>query len=455
MAISRRNGLGDSAGQRRKPPATRKKGPRKNGAGSAANASRSQGNADAAVYREALEDQARLTAIVNTAVDAIVTIDERGIIGWINPATEQLFGYTAAELVGRNVKLLMPEPYRREHDGYLRSYVRTGRAKIIGIGREVTGQRKDGSTFPMSLAVSEMRLGRRRMFTGIVHDLTGRRQLERQVLEVAAAEQRRIGQDLHDGLCQELVSLSLGLELVARKLATNGRSAEAAGIDKLGESLQAITTQARQLAHGLNPVDVEGDGLPGALEQLAARISESTTINCKFHWDRRAQARDGSVATNLYRIAQEAVSNAIKHARPSRIDLHLVCGGNDELTMRIEDDGRGLPDVGLLSIAEIAAARELPPRPDKPLLSGIGLQTMNYRARLIGGTFDIRPASAGRKGTVVTCSIRCDGSSAKSPAPSAAAHRPPRRDVAPGSALAKPPRRGTALRLPERHIDPN
>jgi two-component system sensor kinase FixL len=356
--------------------------------------------------RPVRESEQRLRAIVDTAVDSIIAIDERGIIDSVNLATERLFGYTAAELLGRNVKMLMPEPYRREHDGYLRSYVRAGIAKIIGIGREVTGRRKDGSTFPMSLAVSEMRLGQRRMFTGIVHDLSGQRQLERQVLEAASAEQRRIGRDLHDGLCQELVSLSLGLELVARKLATKHLSAEAAGIDKLSESLQAVTSQARQLAHGLNPVDVEGGGLPDALEQLASRVSESTAIACVFHWDQRAQARDGTVATNLYRIAQEAVSNAIKHARPSRIDLYLA-HTNGQLAMRIEDDGRGLPKASSLSIREAAAARALPPHPDRPQRTGIGLQTMNYRARLIGGTFDIRPA-ASLKGTVVTCSLKCD-----------------------------------------------
>ena len=354
-------------------------------------------------------DQARLAAIVNTAVDAIVTIDETGRIDSVNPATEKLFGYSAAELAGRNVKLLMPNPYRREHDGYLRNYLRTGLARIIGIGREVTGQRKDGSTFPISLAVSEMRLRDRRMFTGIVHDLTSLRQLERQILDATAGEQRRIGQDLHDGLCQELVSFSLGLELVARKLELKGLP-EALAIRKLGDSLQSITNQTRKLAHGLNPVDLDAGGLPAALEQLAARISDSTEIRCAFRWDHRAQAHDGTVATHLYRIAQEAVSNAIKHAEPSRIDLDLSAA-DGHLTLKVGDNGSGLPSPKALSADEVAAARKLPPHPDKAFETGIGLQTMNYRARLIGGTFDIRPAPASRGGTVVTCSVRCDDSS--------------------------------------------
>jgi two-component system sensor kinase FixL len=147
------------------------------------------------------ESERLLRAILDTAADSIITIDQRGIIRSINAATERLFGYAAAELTGQSVNRLMPEPFHGEHDEYLRKYCRTGKAKIIGIGREVTGQRKDGTTFPMHLSVSEVRMKDQRLFTGIVHDLTGRRQLERQIIDAATSEQRRIGQDLHDGLC--------------------------------------------------------------------------------------------------------------------------------------------------------------------------------------------------------------------------------------------------------------
>ncbi|HEY5870733.1 MAG TPA: PAS domain S-box protein [Candidatus Tectomicrobia bacterium] len=127
----------------------------------------------------ALQDsEARSTAILQTAVDGIITIDERGIVASFNPGAERLFGYTAGEVIGHNVRLLMPSPYREEHDGYLARYHQTGEPHIIGIGREVRGQRRDGTTFPMALAVSEMYLDGRRMFTGIVHDLTARVQAE-------------------------------------------------------------------------------------------------------------------------------------------------------------------------------------------------------------------------------------------------------------------------------------
>lgn len=124
------------------------------------------------------DDEARLAAILDNVLDGIITIDELGSIGSFNMAAEKIFGYTAAEVIGNNVKMLMPEPYHSQHDGYLHNYVSTGNKKIIGIGREVVGQRKDGSTFPMDLAVSAMRLGDKRMFTGIVRDITERVKVE-------------------------------------------------------------------------------------------------------------------------------------------------------------------------------------------------------------------------------------------------------------------------------------
>ncbi len=139
------------------------------------------------------ESEARMRAIFETAVDAILTIDERGAIERLNPAAERMFGYREAELVGRNITTLMPEPYSSLHDGYLAHYLQTGEQRIIGIGREVQGLRRDGSVFPMELAVAEMRLGERRMFTGLVRDITARKAAEedaqRLVHELTAANE--------------------------------------------------------------------------------------------------------------------------------------------------------------------------------------------------------------------------------------------------------------------------
>src|SRR6266540_4699000 len=133
------------------------------------------------------EKEQRLRAILEAAVEGIITIDERGIVDSMNPAACRIFGYAPEEVVGQNVSMLMPSPDRERHDGYIANYLRTGQAKIIGIGREVVGQRKDGSTFPMELAISVFQLGESRHFTGIVRDITERKRTE---AELRQAEER-------------------------------------------------------------------------------------------------------------------------------------------------------------------------------------------------------------------------------------------------------------------------
>jgi len=144
---------------------------------------------ETAHHPDALDDlrdsEERLHAILRTAVEGIITIDERGIVETMNPAAEKIFGWRATEVVGRNVSCLMPNPYSREHDSYLQNYVGGGHAKIIGIGREVKGLRKDGTVFPMDLAVSEVRLSDRRLFAGFVRDITERKIAEAKLEEFA------------------------------------------------------------------------------------------------------------------------------------------------------------------------------------------------------------------------------------------------------------------------------
>jgi len=133
---------------------------------------------------EALRNsESRIRTIVNTAVDGIITTDSRGIITSFNPAAEKVFGYAAEEVIGKNLKILMPSPYRNEHDTYLANYLQTGKRKVIGKGSEAAAQRKDGTTFPIDLAVSEMRLGEERMFTGIIRDITERKVAEEELLK--------------------------------------------------------------------------------------------------------------------------------------------------------------------------------------------------------------------------------------------------------------------------------
>ncbi len=158
-------------------------------------------------------NEARLEAILKTAASSILTIDGRGIVESMNPATERMFGYASSEVVGRNVSMLMPSPFSEEHDGYLAAYLRTGARKIIGIGREVIGRRKDGSTFPCHLAVSEVRLEGQTLFTGFIADLSTQKDLEREFLHAQKLE--AIGK-LSSGIAHDFNNLLMGIMACSR-----------------------------------------------------------------------------------------------------------------------------------------------------------------------------------------------------------------------------------------------
>ncbi|MBT4503647.1 MAG: PAS domain S-box protein, partial [Gemmatimonadetes bacterium] len=131
------------------------------------------------------ESEERLRGLIDTVVDGILLIDDKGTVADINPAAERIFGYAAAEVIGQNVRMLMPEPYHSEHDGYIARFLNTGEKRIIGIGREVRGRRKDGAEFPMELAVGELQVGGVRMFNGIVRDITERKRAEEELGKLA------------------------------------------------------------------------------------------------------------------------------------------------------------------------------------------------------------------------------------------------------------------------------
>ncbi len=163
----------------------------------------------------ALQDQeARLRAILETAVEGIITINERGLIESVNRAAERLFGYKERELIGKNVSVLMPSPHHERHDAYLKSYRKTGHAKIIGIGREVSGRRKNGTLFPMDLAVSEVKLMGRRIFTGFIRDITQRKESEKALLHYAAMVESSDDAIIGKTLTGQITSWNKGAEKV-------------------------------------------------------------------------------------------------------------------------------------------------------------------------------------------------------------------------------------------------
>ncbi|HEU0274053.1 MAG TPA: PAS domain S-box protein [Candidatus Udaeobacter sp.] len=328
---------------------------------------------------------ARLKAIVDTAVDGIITINERGIIETINAAAERIFGYRADEVMGRNVSMLMPEPYRSEHDGYIERYRRTGERRIIGIGREVRGRRKDGTEFPMDLAVSASNLGDRRIFTGLVRDISARKRLEQEVLEATDQEKRRLGSDLHDDLCQRLAGIRFACDALKKTLAKSGDSEAADRIAKIGVDVGDTIDRTRMLARGMAPVAFETNGLASALQELAHSVQQMFTVNCTFCSNEPVSISDPGVAMHLYRIAQESLNNSLKHAKASEVMVSLEMR-DDRAVLTIEDNGVGF------SISEANGARQ-----------GMGLRTIAYRAGIIDA--DLQVQSAPGKGTKVICTF--------------------------------------------------
>jgi PAS domain S-box-containing protein len=327
----------------------------------------------------------RLRAILETAVEAIITIDERGIIESFNPASEKIFGYRAAEVIGKNVNVLMATPHREQHDGYLENYQRTGHAKIIGIGRETFARRKNGTLFPIDLAVNEVKLSDRRIFTGFIRDITERKRLEKENLEISEREQRRIGQDLHDGLCQHLAGVEMLCQVLAQKLAPKSKETAARATESAKAVREAIS-QTRLLARGLSPVTLESEGLMSALTELAHNTEKMFRVRCEFDCPEIIKFNDHAAATHLFRIAQEAVSNGIKHGKAKKIFIQLreLPG---ELHLRVSDNGVGFPK-------KFSGT------------TGMGLRIMQSRIGMVGGTLVIERNPGGGTSVAGTAPVK-------------------------------------------------
>jgi PAS domain S-box-containing protein len=207
--------------------------------------------------------------------------------------------------------------------------------------------------------------------------------LERQLLEISDREQARIGQDIHDGLCQQLVSLAFDANSLHRDLLAGRRPTEKMA-ERIARLLDEAITESRQLSRGLFPVRLETEGLPSALEELATVTHARFKIRCRFRNRGAIAVKDRTLATHLYRIAQEAVTNAVKHGQAKAISISLSAQ-DDQLELRVEDNGRGIQP-------EASQDR-----------AGMGLHIMDYRARSIGGT--VRIARRPRGGTAVFCCV--------------------------------------------------
>jgi PAS domain S-box-containing protein len=329
--------------------------------------------------QDAHERKERLQAVLDTAADAIITIDQSGIITSINLATERMFGYeNEEELVGKNFSILMPPSYPDEHEGFLARYQKTGEAWIMGQRRELSGRRNDGSRLPLEIVVTEIEhLG---LFCGIIRDLSEKKVLEREVADISTLEQQRIGQEIHDGLGQQLTALGLMTTKLKRDLDKLDIPL-ANTVEDMSSLLQQAMTEMLALSHGLSPVPVTPEGLDSALRKLAKVTQASTGTPCRFESNSPVKVVDQTTAMQLYRIAQEAVNNAIKYSEAELIIIKLE-QGEDYTSLAISDDGKGF-------------------NLNEKIKAGYGLRIMNYRAGIVGSHIRIQTQQG--KGTQIIC----------------------------------------------------
>jgi two-component system sensor kinase FixL len=308
------------------------------------------------------EREARLSAIFETLTDAVVIIDEQGVIQLFSPAAERLFGYGADEVTGRNVAALMPSPYRERHDNYLEHYRRTGEKRIIGIGRVVVGQRKDGTTFPMELAVGEMRLDAGRAFIGFVRDITERQGTERRLQELQSellhsSRLSTMGQ-MASALAHELnqpLTAVINYAQASRRLAGTGASAET--LLPVIEKAAAQANRAGQIIRRLRDFLEKGD-TERRLEDINKVVEEATALALVGVKDTGVMARLDigrtlppvmidkiqiqQVVLNLVRNAIEAMERAPR--RELLVATSAAPGGGVETA--VIDSGPGLaPEV--------------------------------------------------------------------------------------------------------------
>lgn len=355
----------------------------------------------------AAEREAQLQAILDTAVDGIVTIDERGNIETLNTATERIFGYSAEELVGRNVKVLMPGNYRDEHDQYLQNYLTTGHKKIIGIGREVEGRRKDGSTFPLDLAVSEFSVGGKRRFMGLIRDISDRKRAEQearlQLEELAHASRLSALGEMATGIAHE-VNQPLAAIVSYAQACLNMMKSDNADPNVVRDALEQISAQGRRagnIVHRLRQFVRKERADRGLVHVnhcvenvLTLFAHDLKTYNAKLTLQ---LAKDLPMVTadrvqieqvilNLLRNALEAVSQQEESTR--RIKIETVRMKHAAIQLRVSDNGPGLSEESVERLFDTFYST-------KPQGLGVGLSISRSIIESHGGRLDAQQNPSG------------------------------------------------------------
>lgn len=320
--------------------------------------------------------------IIDTMREGVVLLDRTGVILLTNPALDEMFGYARNDLVGRNaaqLAALEPQQFGEVLGGVLEDVDSSGGSVL-----EIDGRRADGSRLTTTCIVTGLQIAGEPRIIVVVNDTTERKQLEREVLQAATREQQRIGGDLHDGLGQQLTGIAMLLKGVSRRFGKLTGRGLRGQVEQVIRLVNEAIESTRSLARGLSPVSGDRNGVIAGLQELANRTLEHHGVRVALQFDLpEILAFDENTATQLYRIAQEAVANAIKHGNAQKVSILLrVAEGQAELV--IADDGAGFD-------------------PRRVVSGGTGLKIMRYRAQMAGGYLSVD--SAPGSGTTLRC--RC------------------------------------------------
>lgn len=330
------------------------------------------GKGDAA---SAAQNIAQYRALLGNVSDVLFVVGKDGHIRSAQFSEHHEYALAEGALVGKSLRELLPPQLAQQAMYHLEKSLRTGQL------HNFTGQLLLFSK-PRDFQASLLACGPGEVLAA-VRDITDRKFLEKEVIEISHREQMRIGQDLHDGLGQHLTGITFLTRALEKKLRGQGRP-EAAEAAEIGRLVLEALSQTRTLACGLFPVELESKGLVAALKELALTVEKLSGIQCSCACDEGIVVADRQAETHLFRLAQEAINNAVKHGKAKQVTVSLHATPGQQLVLSVADDGIGLPQ-------------------DNAPRKGLGLRIMNYRTQRMGGTLEISSREGG--GTVITCRV--------------------------------------------------